>query len=231
MATFRSHRRNTVAYDILPPQNASAASRPARPRPRADVVDAVFETVREPAPRAAGARRVPQADNDTVRRILRRSGPLIGEPASRLARLTERFEAMLMQLSADFFSALVAFVFIVVFALCGGFSLISGEKADAHEGASLDITHVTLTPGFSAGQPVLTVNGVVENRANRPHAVSPIRVDLVEGAAVVSSTVIAAPVAVMDGGHSRGFSLTMPHPGGKNLQLRLSFDGQGASRT
>ncbi|MBT9370804.1 hypothetical protein [Rhizobium sp. CSW-27] len=230
MGAFRSHRHDAADHDILPPQNRPSP-RPAAPRRAADVVDATFETLGEAAPRSTCGARPRPVGNDNLHRAFRRRAPLLGEPASRLARVTERLEALLMRMSADFFSAVVAFVFVVVFALCGGFSLISGESADAHEGAGLDITHVTLTPGFSGQQPVLTVSGVVENRAARPLQVLPIRADLTEGDRVVSSALIAAPVAVMDGGHSRGFSLTLPHPGGKSPQLRLSFEGQGASRS
>lgn len=230
MGAFRSHRHDAAAYDILPPQNRPSP-RTAAPRRAADVVDARFETLREATPRPTGGARPRAVDNDNRHRAFHRRAPLLGEPASRLARVTERAEALLMRLSADVFSAVVAFIFVVVFALCGGFSLISGDSADAHEGVGLDITHVTLTAGFSGDQPVLTVSGVVENRAARPLQVLPIRADLTEGDRVVSSALIAAPVAVMDGGHSRGFSLTLPHPGGKSPQLRLSFEGQGASST
>jgi hypothetical protein len=230
MHAFRSRRR-TVAetYDILPPEQQ--APRPqAAPRRRPDVVDVDFETV--PGSTQPTARPHGYGNDNRVHAnpFAARSGRgLIGEPASRVARLVERCEALLSRMSADLFSAVVAFVFVVVFALCGGFSLLSGGAADAHQGPGLDITHVTLTP--EAGGKSLTINGVVENRGTLALGVPAIRAELLVDGAVVADAVIDPPVATMLGTHSHGFSFSIPHPVGKSPRLRLSFATAGASRS
>ncbi|WP_377297439.1 hypothetical protein [Rhizobium sp. SGZ-381] len=230
MHAFRSRRRKLAeTYDILPPQ--SRTPRPQAPaRGQVDVVDVDFVTVRTPAqsgrPQGYGNdNSVHSAGPSFVGQRPQRG--LIGEPASRVARLVERCEAMLSRMSADLFSAVVAFVFVVVFALCGGFSLLSGGAADAHPAPGLDITHVTLTP--QAGGSTLTINGVVENRGPGSLPVPAIHAELLVDGAVVADALIDPPVAAMGGHHSHGFSFSMPHPGGKTPRLRLSFATAGAS--
>ncbi len=66
-----------------------------------------------------------------------------------------------MRMSADFFSAVVAFIFVMVFGLSGGFSLIAAEPAQ--RSANLDITNVSLTSHDSGGMQVLQIHGIIEN--------------------------------------------------------------------
>lgn len=227
MNAFRA-RRDKVAsvYDILPP-DAIGSHQPRRPVLRGEVVDAHFVPVKEEG-RAPGPHRS-QNDNRVPPR--RPSVQTIPAKASMIARLTMRLEQALMRMSADFFSALVAFVFVMVFGLAGGFSLISGLSSDAAQAAGLDITHVTLTAQDADGMKVLLINGVVENRGGGSFTVPPIRADLVVNGQTVSTMTIAPPVAKMPQDQSRGFSARMPHPGGKNPQLRLSFVETDATRS
>jgi hypothetical protein len=235
MHAFRSRRpKGAETHDILPPEprasRPQASARQASARRHADVVDVEFVTVRGPTqpvrPHGYGNDNKFYAKRPSVE-TKRPKGGLIGEPASRVARLVERCEALLSRMSADLFSAVVAFVFVLVFALCGGFSLISGGAADAHQGPGLDITHVTLTPERAGGG--LTINGVVENRNALTLAVPAIRAELLVDGAVVADALIDPPVAEMLGNHSRGFSFSMPQPGGKSPHLRLSFATARAS--
>lgn len=239
MHAFRSRRqKGAEAYDILPPEPRASRPQASARQPSArrhadvvaDVVDVEFVTVRDQAPPV----RPHGYGNDNTfygkrppLKARRPKGGLIGEPASRAARLVERCEALLSRMSADLFSAVVAFVFVVVFALCGGFSLLSGGAADAHQGSGLDITHVTLTP--DTGGKALTISGVVENRGTLALGVPAIRAELLVDGAVVADALIDPPVATMLGTHSHGFSFSMPHPVGKSPRLRLSFATAGAS--
>ena len=222
MHAFRSRRRdNATAYDILPPE-AIGSSRPARIPARTDVEDAHFVTVRDEG-------RAPRCENDNRRRPPRPAMRAAEASTSLTQRLVERFEALLMRMSADFFSALVAFVFVVVFGLAGGFSLVAGAGGDPAQAAGLDITHVTLTPQDANGLRVLVINGIVENRAGARVEVPPIRADILVDGKPVASTLIALPMNDLARDHSRGFTAKIPHPGGKNPQLRLSFAETGAT--
>jgi hypothetical protein len=227
MNAFRSRRdKAAAAYDILPPDAIGSHQRRAA-LGRTEVVDAHFVPVTGEARPAAPHR----SQNDNKREARRPRIRPAEKPVSLLARLTMRIEQGLMRMSADFFSAVVAFVFVMVFGLSGGFSLISGMSGDTAEAAGLDITHVTLTPQDADGLKVLLINGVVENRARASLAVPAIRADIMVDGRMVSSLTIAPPVSEMPQDHSRGFSARMPHPGGKNPQLRLSFVEMDATRS
>ncbi|WP_165216440.1 hypothetical protein [Affinirhizobium pseudoryzae] len=221
MHAFRSRRDNAAAYDILPPE-AIGSNRPVRMPARADVEDAHFVTVREDT-------RTQRFQNDNRKRQPKPAMRVAEAAPSLLQRLLSRFEALLMRMSADFFSALVAFVFIVVFGLAGGFSLVAGAGSDPAQAAGLDITHVTLTPQDADGLRVLVINGIVENRAGARIEVPPIRADILVDGMPVASTLIALPISDLAHDHSRGFTAKIPHPGGKNPQLRLSFAETGAT--
>ncbi|MCO5733673.1 hypothetical protein [Rhizobium sp. SSA_523] len=161
---------------------------------------------------------------------LRRLGKVsLSSAALLMGLLVGRLEAALMRMSADFFSALVAFVFVIVFGLCGGFSLISAASSAPVTGKGLDITHVTLTPQDANGLRVLVINGIVENRSQMRMPVMSIQAELLTGGRTVARAVIAPPVAQLAADHSRGFSARLPHPGGSDPSLRLSFAETGAS--
>lgn len=227
MNAFRSRcDKAAAAYDILPP-DAIGSHQLRRTASRAEVVDAHFVTVTGEAMPAAPHR----SQNDNRRQPRRPTVQAAPSKASLFARLTMRVERLLMRMSADFFSAVVAFVFVMVFGLSGGFSLISGMSGDTAEAAGLDITHVTLTPQDADGMKILLINGVVENRARGNLAVPAIRADIMVDGRTVSSMTIAPPVAEMMRDHSHGFSARVPHPGGKNPQLRLSFVETDATRS
>ncbi len=222
MHAFRSRRRDTAAaYDILPPDTIGS-SRPLRAAAKLDVEDAHFVTVSDDG-------RTLRSQNDNRKRQPRPAMRAAEAPTSLLQGLVGRFEAFLMRMSADFFSALVAFVFIVVFGLAGGFSLVAGSGGEPAQAAGLDITHVTLTPQDADGLRVLVINGIVENRAGARIEIPPIRAEILVEGKPVASTLIALPIGDLARDHSRGFTARIPHPGGKNPQLRLSFAETGAT--
>ncbi|MEN3148798.1 hypothetical protein ABCW43_15910 [Neorhizobium sp. IRAMC:178] len=218
MSTFSSHQGKTVIQmDILPPEPSARTTR-MNPR-RGEVVDAQFVPVRETFRRGPS----PRSHNDN------RSRPAAAVTAPSFAERTlAGIERGLMRLSADFFSAVVAIVFVTVFSLAGGFTFLFAGSATAETGPTLDITHVTMTPQDANGMRVLLINGIVENRSGDNRAMPQIRADLMSGQTLVATTLISPPVSSIEGGQSRGFSARVPHPGGKLPDLRLSFAERGA---
>lgn len=236
MNAFRSRRAKSAGgYDILPPETLGSKSA-RKTLSRGIVEDAEFVTVKENIRGAAkdrDVRRAPSAfHNDNVTRPTARR-PQVAKPAhatphaSLATRVIQGIEKHLMRMSADFFSAVVAFIFVMVFGLSGGFSLIAAESAP--KSANLDITNVTLTAHDSGGMQVLQIYGIIENHGGRIQKVQPIRADLFVGDKVVYSTVIEPPAPEIAERQSRGFSARIPHPGGKNPQLKLSFIQSGAT--
>src|SRR6218665_522893 len=144
MSTFRSQQgRTVIRMDILPPDRAVRTASPIRGR--GDVVDAQFVTVRDSSARRSVKTR---SHNDN------RSRPAANAKAPLTERMLAAAERKLMGLSADFFSAVVAVVFIAVFALMGGFSFLFGSS-EAASARPLDIPHVTMTPQDANGMRVL----------------------------------------------------------------------------
>ena len=218
MSMFRRQQGKTVIrMDILPPEPNGRNVRVAHPR--GEVIDAQFVMVGNAARRTAK----PRSHNDNHH-----------APSSRLQKPTivEQIvasgERALMRLSADFFAAVVAVVFVAVFGFAGGFSFLFSGSAAAEAEASLDITHVTMTAQDANGMRVLLINGIVENRSGGSVAMPAIRADLLSGQEVVASTLISPPSFAIAGGRSRGFSARVPHPGGKLPDLRLSLADKGA---
>ena len=214
MSSFRSHQGKTVIrMDILPPEPSGRVARAFRRS--GEVIDAQFVTVG-----AAKRAERPRSHNDN-----RRETAFAGTFAERVMASAE---GALSRLSADFFSAVVAVLFVAVFTLAGGFSFLFSGADSAVAGQPLDITHVTMTPQDANGMKILLINGIVENRTGASVSMPSIRADLMSGDAVVASTLISPPVHAIAGGHSRGFSARVPHPGGKLPDLRLSLAGRGA---
>lgn len=219
MSTFSSHQGKTILQmDILPPEPSQRSTRVNQRR--GEVVDAQFVPVREPFRRGPS----PRSHNDNR---TRRPAPTLAAP-SFAERTLAGIERGLMRLSADFFSAVVAVVFVTVFSLAGGFTFLFAGSATAETAPTLDITHVTMTPQDANGMRVLLINGIVENRGGDNRAMPQIRADLMSGQTLVATTLISPPVASIEGGQSRGFSARVPHPGGKLPDLRLSFAERGA---
>ncbi|WP_105440303.1 hypothetical protein [Neorhizobium sp. T25_13] len=219
MSTFGSHQGKTaIRMDILPPEPSMRTTRVnAR---RGEVVDAQFVPVREtfrrgPAPRSHNDNRTRRAESTVA-------------ASSFAERVLARIERGLMRLSADFFSAVVAIVFVAVFSLAGGFTFLFAGSVTAEAGPTLDITHVTMTPQDANGMRVLLINGIVENRSGGNRAMPQIRAELISGETLIATTLISPPASSIEGGQSRGFSARVPHPGGKLPDLRLSFAERGA---
>ncbi|WP_037111053.1 hypothetical protein [Pseudorhizobium marinum] len=210
-----------AVIDILPPEPVVRHVRRGHPG-RGGVVDAEFITVA----RAARDRRF---RTETDNRSQSQSDFRRAVTQSPSSTLMERAEKALCRLSADMFSAVVALVFLLVFGLAGGFSLFMGKTNGAVEAPLLDFTHVTLTPQDVNGMRVLLINGIVENRSTDRLQLPAIRADLVTDGHVLATTVVAPPVAGIEGLQSHGFSSRIPHPGGKTPELKLSFATQDAS--
>lgn len=229
MSAFRSRQENTTAdYDILPPAPSRRSQAQGR-QTQNDVVDAQFVTVRDTAQRRS-FEAAPRNDN---RRSVRHPAPAaVSSVVQRgvAARLVGRAEQALMRMSADFFSAIVALVFVLVFGLSGGFSLIGGGQADAAPVRGLAITHANLTPQDANGMQAMLVTGIIENGDAIDRPLSAIRAELVSGGRVVAETLIAPPAASIGAKESRGFSARMAYAGGKKPDLRLSFVDKGAPR-
>ncbi|OHV82048.1 hypothetical protein [Rhizobium sp. LCM 4573] len=220
MSTSGARQEKVVRIvDILPPERQASRSA-RRPCPRRDADDAEFVTLGA----SLRGRHGFQNDNSKAMPL-----PTVAHNPIRdgIVGAVNRLERVLMRLSADMFSAVLAAIFVAVFGLAGGFSLFRGA-AEADAGPALDITHVSLTPQDANGMRVLLINGIVENRGEERLEMPSIRAELMTDEKVLTSTLIGAPVVAIEGGRSHGFSARVPHPGGKLPDLRLSFAAQGA---
>lgn len=219
MATFRFRNQAIADCDLLPPEPKAHATAPRRKR-AADVIDADFVEMADPRPRAQRFRyndNTPAGQTGQSRRRLELA-------TARAMAAVARAERNLRDLSGQRFSAVVAMFAAIFFLLAGGLAGIAGASAPgARDANPLDISHVTVSGEDSGGLGVLTVRGIVENRAGGRVTVPAIRADIFSGERLVASTVIEPPVATIFSGHSRGFSARLPHPGGKDPQIRLSF--------
>ncbi len=224
MSTFQDRRqaRAEMPVDILPPEGdeKDGKGKVIRfPKPfvkASEVEDAHFVPVNDWARRRAATSsndRRPRKAEAMPRQTI--AGGMIGA-----------IERKLLRLSPDAFVAVVASVVVTVFTIFGGFSLLSGPSAEP--GPALDITHVTMTPQDANGMRVLLINGIVENRTESRLDMPSIRADLLSGETVVTSTLISTSASQIGGRESYGFSVRVPHPGGKLPDLRLSLAGRGA---
>jgi hypothetical protein len=231
MTGFRNENgKPFMPMDILPPEPAG------RTRPRAagragDVIDAQFVAVGHPL----RSTREPRSHNDNLRPGFSKharqqarhsgTGAAVLAPAASPVDILERF---LHRIPADLFSAIVAAIFVTVFAAAGGFSFLFNGGQPAHATPNLDITHVSMIPQDANGMRVLLINGIVENRSEQSLAMPSIRADLMDGERVVASTLVSPPAHALAGGRSRGFSVRVPHPGGKLPELKLSLAERAA---
>lgn len=208
--TFRTgrHRNDTPHYDFLLPEVVVAPrDRSARARP--DVVDAHFVTLPKPQPAASASR-------------IARTG---------MAGLVlDRVERALRRLPNDAYSAVVAATAVGVFIICGGFSIMPG-MAQGRTDLPLALTHITVTPQDAGGMRILLVNGIVENRGDRPKNLQAIRAEIFSDGQLVASTLITPPVELIDADRSHGFAARLRHPGGKDPDVRLSIEDAGVSRS
>ncbi|MDQ0456571.1 hypothetical protein [Rhizobium paknamense] len=211
---FRRKRLEPDVDLLLPERRPRPAPRPGFVLAD-DIVDASFVTVKDPV-------------GDLRARLRQEFAPkgVAAEPtaAERLHALTEQMEMSLHRLSVSGFVMLVAVFCLSVFLLAGGTRLILGDGNAAAPAKPLDISHVTLTEQDSAGMPVLLVNAILENHGPAWQALPPVRADLYLDGRLAASTLIDPPAAGLEPGHSRGIAARLRHPGGKNPQLKLSFD-------
>lgn len=227
MSTFRNRQRPVNAYDLLPPE---------RPRPRLsvdrlqradDVEDAEFVVIAEtpravrPAGPAAQSPRRPQNDNGHAHKARPVFARQSAAPVS--SGLVASSERLLRRLSENMFSALVALVFVVVFAVAGGISALASSGNEGLASEPVEITHVTVTPKTLNGMPVLLVNGVIENHGAVTLSSPRLRADVYSGNTLVSSTLFRTLTAEIGTGESRGFQVKLPQAGGKAPDIRIAL--------
>jgi hypothetical protein len=235
MTGFRNENgKPFVRIDILPPEPAG------RPRPRAavragEIVDAQFVAVGHPL----RGKRGPRSHNDNLRpgdevragtsRAMRQpSGGAATAALAPNAGPIDMLERLLHRIPADLFSAIVAAIFVAVFAAAGGFTFLFHGGSPAPAVPRLAITHVSMIPQDANGMKVLLINGIVENRSDESLAMPSIRADLLDGDRMVTSTLVSPPAHALAGGRSRGFSVRIPHAGGKLPELKLSLAQRAA---
>lgn len=227
MSTFQDRRkaRADMPIDILPPEGERSRDKgkvirfPKSFTGPSDVEDAHFVPVND------RSRRRETSDMPFSDRRPRKAD--VAAPKNHIGGMFGAIEKRLLRLSPDAFVAVVASVVVTVFTLFGGFSLLSGG-ASVDPGPAIDITHVTMTPQDANGMRVLLINGIVENRTENRLAMPSIRAELISGETVVASTLISTSASQIGGRESYGFSVRVPHPGGKLPDLRLSLAERGA---
>ncbi len=212
-----------AAIDILPPE-PGPTRRQAFHRAGGNVVDARFVTVRRAARQPGeGMGYSPNFSNQS------------SSPANLVAlkmrskAVVEKTERALLSLSADWFAAMVALLFVIVFGFSGGFTLFLGQSDTLIRGKQLDLTHVNLVSQNADGEQILVITGIVENNGPDRLDLPVLRADLMLGDNVVADTLIELPVTKIEGGESHGFSAHVPYHGGKMPELRLSFASSDAS--
>jgi hypothetical protein len=229
MHTFRSRSRAANSYDLLPPERPKAKTAAERMMKPVDFEDAEFIVLREP--RQPGARRFepvhrsvrPGNDNRGGRvRISRKpNGYRLGLQLVRKGlNIGERG---LQAFSANVFSAVVALVFVLVFAMTGGLAALAGT---GHEGSSREpagFAHVTVSFRTVDGLPMMLVSGVLENHGETPLLSPRLRAEVYTGSTMVSSTLFNPRLGRIESGDSRGFQVKLPQTGGKTPDVRLSL--------
>ncbi len=219
MATFRFRNQAIADCDLLPPEPVERKAAPRKLR-ACDVIDADFVEMADPRPRAQRFR----YNDNTPQRKKTPAASALEQAVAQAVAAVARAERNLRDLSGRRFSAVVAMFAAVFFLLAGGLAGIAGASAPGPRDANpLDISHVTLSAEGSGGLGVLAVRGIIENHGGGRVAVPAIRADILSGERLVASIVIDPPVQMIFSGHSRGFSARLPHPGGKDPQIRLSF--------
>lgn len=226
MNSFRPRTRSSKAYDLLPPEKPRSAFRPEHLTRPPEVEDAEFMVLAEPK----GARRVPGPafsivppgnDNATAPRDRRvrslRETQVASAGSSKVFSAGERW---LGRLSDNMFSALVALVFLLVFAFAGGVSALAmmGQGPNI---SRVDITHVTALPRTVNGLPVLVISGIIENHGDAMLSSPKLRADVYSGGQLVATTLLRSRTGDIHVGESRGFQLKLPQAGGKAPEVRV----------
>lgn len=230
MSSFRSRARNSKAYDLIPPDPLRGRPGPDRFSRVTEVEDADFTVIAEPRegkriPGPAFSVVRPENDNANGRTngsILRdRSGirSFGRNPAGKIVS-SERW---LGRLSDNMFSALVATVFLLVFALAGGFTAVAGGTSGDGVPAVASVTHVTALNRTVNGMPMLVVSGIIENHGETVLDGPRLRAEIYSGGQMIASTLFRSRTGEIEPGESRGFQAKLPLPGGKAADVRVSL--------
>lgn len=212
-ASSHAHRRiDLSAADLLPPQARRAARPPhGAPHPvahrRADVVDAVFETVPGLA-RGQAASSFPKR-HAAAPASPKASGPLIAA------------ERMLKRIPARAFAALTLTLCLLAF-------LAGGRLSAPSAVAALRLEQVETRLSDVDGMRVVSVYGSVVNGSAMARAVPPIQVDLLGPAGRVRVDGQLAGAGPLAPGAHRRFTARLPHAGGSLPAVEISFAPTGA---
>ena len=227
MTSFRSRSRTDNAYDLLPPERAPQRTTAERlAERRADVVDAEFTVIADARParmRQDGPHFSPVRPGNDNRRPGTGSQSVCHTPTRRASGAVGAAEHMLRRLSDNVFSALVALVFLFVFAFAGGISALAMAGAAPEGSAVADIGHVTVTSRTMNGLPTLVVSGVIENRSAGQLRSPRLRANIYSGERMIATTLFNPRIGAMGPGESRGFQARLPYAGGKAPDVRVSF--------
>lgn len=226
MSSFRPRSRSSKAYDLLPPEKPRAPYRPERMMRPAEVEDAEFTVISE----HRNGRRVPGPaftvvppgnDNGTTpfTRSYRRSDVkrAVGTGSSRFVAAGEH---LLARLSDNMFSALVAVVFLLVFAFAGGFSALAmmGKEPVVR---GVGISHVTALPRTVNGLPMLVISGIIENHGEGTITSPKLRAEIYSAGQLVQTTLLRSRTGDIASGESRGFQMKLPQAGGKAPEVKV----------
>lgn len=228
MSSFRPRARHNKAYDLIPPDPVRVQNSVSRFSSPVDVEDADFTVIadarsgkRMPGP--AFSIVTPENDNRTRDSDIsnrRRSFGKREQGASGGALLIG--ERWLARLSDNVFSALVALVFLLVFAFAGGFNALASLGRTTDIGQTVNVTHVTALSRTVNGMPMLVVSGIVENHGSDAIASPRLRAEIYAGGQMVASTLFRTRVGDIQPGESRGFQAKLPQAGGKAPEVKVS---------
>lgn len=231
MSSFRSRARNSKAYDLIPPDHSRGRPAVDRFSRVTEIEDADFTVIAEPRkgqripPGPAFSVVRPENDNANGRtnRVIRphRSGARSSD-RTRADRILSG-ERWLGRLSDNMFSALVAAVFLLVFALAGGFAAIAGSNGGDGVPAVASVTHVTALNRTVNGMSMLVVSGIIENHGETVLEAPRLRAEIYSGGQMIASTLFRSRTGEIKPGESRGFQAKLPQPGGKAADVRVSF--------
>lgn len=230
MSSYRPRSRAAQTYDLLPPERTRPSASLNRFSHGGEIEDADFTVIAEPRtirPRSAASHAAASPGNDNGRK----TGPSIPRHAVHRFQIAEpersfdlaAGEKWLRRLSDNMFSALVALVFLIVFALAGGVSAIAMASGSGTAPVVADVTHVTALSKTVNGLPVLVVSGVIENHGEATLNAPRLRADIYSGGQLVSSTLFRTRIGAIHQGESRGFQAKLPQAGGKAPEVKVSL--------
>jgi hypothetical protein len=222
MTAFRARQQASKGrIDLLPPEPQAATRQATVRRQRLEVVEADFVVI--------GKGTAQRTHNDNRRPVEsgeRRSAALSLSlrAGAALARVAEH---LLQRLPGHTFAGVVAFVFLSVFALAGGFSALQAALPTPVPAEPLRIADVRTTIDDRNGMKVLAIYGRIDNTSPVKQAVPMITVEIL-GSGTLLRRQVETSVDTLPAGRTGHFSLHIPHSGGKLPKVSVSFAPAGA---